>query len=259
MKTFGQVVLALAAAAATATAGCSATTATEDPLPAAATPATVVPAATPLPAWLAGKVITRLPTSRHVVALTFDGGAGDQGAASILRTLRLQDVRATFFLTGLFARAHPYLVQRITSAGHLIGNHTRSHPHMTKLTNSAARWQVMSAERILIDLTGRSPRPWFRFPFGEYDGRKLSLVNGLGYAAIGWTVDSQGWRGPAAGTADDVVRRVVSARQPGEIVLMHLGANPDDGTTFDAAALSRVITRLRANGYTFVRLSWLLR
>jgi peptidoglycan/xylan/chitin deacetylase (PgdA/CDA1 family) len=186
-----------------------------------------------------------------VVALTFDAGSGAQGLPSILHTLADTHVRATFFLTGNFAGGNRTLVRQVVGSGHVVGNHTLSHPHLTKLDTSAVEAQVTQAARALRDATGVDPRPWFRFPFGEYDGRTLATVNRLGYTAIGWTVDTRGWMGREGGTVDDVVRRVLDALSPGEIVLMHVGANPDDGTTFDADALPRVIAAIRAAGYGF--------
>jgi peptidoglycan/xylan/chitin deacetylase (PgdA/CDA1 family) len=191
------------------------------------------------------------------VALTFDGGSGSQGAAAILHTLRANGVAATFFLTGNFVRSYPGTAAAIVDAHYLVGNHTTTHPHLNSLGSAAVVREITGAEQQLRTTTGRSPRPWFRFPFGEYDARTLQLVHGLGYGAIGWTVDSRGWQGREAGTVADVVHRVRAALQPGMIVLMHLGANPDDGTTFDADALPQVIASIRAAGYGFVALnSW---
>ncbi|HET6818659.1 MAG TPA: polysaccharide deacetylase family protein [Mycobacteriales bacterium] len=189
------------------------------------------------------------------MALTFDGGSGAQGAAAILSTLRAAGVPATFFLTGDFVRTHPGTAAAIAGGHYLIGNHTMTHPHLTRLTSAAIKDQITRAEQQLKPVVGHSPRPWFRFPFGEYDARTLQIVHAMGYGAIGWTVDSRGWQGRAAGTAADVVTRVRAALQPGAIVLMHLGANPDDGTTFDADALPRIIAAVRAAGYSFVALN----
>jgi peptidoglycan/xylan/chitin deacetylase (PgdA/CDA1 family) len=75
------------------------------------------------------------------------------------------------------------------------------------------------------------------------------------YVAVRWSVDSLGWKGTSGGMTTTKVRdRVLAAARPGMVVLMHVGANPDDGTTLDAAALPAVIDGLRAKGYTFVTL-----
>ncbi|HEX3003466.1 MAG TPA: polysaccharide deacetylase family protein [Angustibacter sp.] len=211
-----------------------------------------------LPAALLGRVITRLPTTRKVVALTFDAGASADGVASILRTLKRDDVPASFFLTGDFAEQHPDGATHLAAYGR-VGNHTSDHLHLTTLTTAQVRAQVTGARTTIRRVTGEDPLPFFRFPFGEYDTRTLTAVNELGYAAIGWTVDSLGWKGTSGGqSVESVVARVLGAAVPGEIVLMHVGANPDDGTTLDADALPDVIAGLRAKGYGFVTLDALL-
>lgn len=188
------------------------------------------------------------------MALTFDGGAGSQGAASILSTLRAQGVPASFFVTGQFATANPALVRQMAAVGP-VGNHTWDHPHLPSLSDSAVRTELSRAESAVRAATGRTPRPFFRFPFGEYSTRTLTLVHASGYGAVGWTTDSLGWKGTSGGqSVDSVVARVLAGRTPGQVVLMHVGANPDDGTTLDAAALARVIAGYRAAGYGFTTL-----
>lgn len=200
-------------------------------------------------------MVDRLPTTRHVVALTFDGGSGAQGAQRIVATLVGERVPATFFVTGDFARANRSLVASLVAAGFVVGNHTVSHPHMNELDRASAARQIAEAAATIEAITHVSTQPWFRFPFGEYDGDTLRLAHSLGYGAIGWTIDSRGWQGRSAGTAADLVRRVRAALQPGAIVLMHLGANPQDGTTYDADALPAVISAIRSAGYGFERLT----
>ena len=189
-----------------------------------------------------------------MVALTFDAGANGAGVESILATLAREHVAASFFLTGRFAQTYPDLARRIASAGRL-GNHTVSHPHLSQLSDSHIRSQVLDAATTIRAMTGRETRPFFRFPYGEYTGHTLALVNDMGYGAIGWTVDSLGWEGTSGGqTVSSVVSRVLAAATPGEVVLMHVGSNPKDGTTLDASALPAVVVGLRSLGYSFVTL-----
>ena len=235
------------------------------PTPSASTsPSTPTPSRSPspppagtggLPQWLRDGVVTRLPTTSRVVALTFDGGSGAQGATAILAALSAAHIRATFFLTGDFVRRYPLVVAAIVRGGHVIGNHTATHPHISTLTTAELQREITDTAARIQGATGTSPRPWFRFPYGEYNARSLATVHALGYGAIGWTVDTLGWEGKEAGTPGDVVTRVLRGLRPGEIVLMHLGANPEDGTTYDAAALPSVIAAVRAAGYGFVPLT----
>jgi peptidoglycan/xylan/chitin deacetylase (PgdA/CDA1 family) len=146
----------------------------------------------------------------------------------------------------------------MAAGGHRIGNHTATHPHLPGLSDAAVRDEVLGGQRAVL-AAGADPRPLFRFPFGNRDARTTRLVNDLGYVAVRWTVDTHGWQGTAGGgTAQQVADRVVAALRPGEIVLMHIGANPDDHSTLDADALPAVIARVRALGYGFVTLDPLL-
>ena len=139
------------------------------------------------------------------------------------------------------------------AAGHRLDPAT--HPYFTQLTDAQVTAEVQGAQQAILRANGADARPLFRFPYGDVNSRVLADVNGLGYAAVRWTVDSLGWEGTSGGqTVQAVVNRVLAAAQPGEIVLMHLGSNPDDGTTLDAAALPAIINGLRARGYSFVTL-----
>lgn len=221
------------------------------PPTATATPSTT-PTATPLPSALIGVDVTRLPTSKHVVALTFDAGANADGVPKIVATLRAKDVPATFFLTGSWVTSFPQQARDI-GAEFAVGDHSVTHPHFNQLSDDAARSEVEQARLVIRAATGVDPKPLFRFPFGEHNAGNRALVNGLGYVSIGWTVDTLGWQGTSGGrTADSVKQRVLAGLQPGEVVLMHVGSNPTDRSTLDADALAAVIDAIRFAGYGFV-------
>ncbi|HEV2255292.1 MAG TPA: polysaccharide deacetylase family protein [Streptosporangiaceae bacterium] len=220
---------------------------TAGPLPAASAAA--------VPPGLGGQNWTAIPTGAKVVALTFDAGANAAGVQSSLGTLAKYHVTATFMLTGDFARAFPAASKAIAAAGYRIGDHSVSHPSFTALTDAQMRDQVLAAQSQIKSVTGTDPWPWFRFPYGDYSARAVSVVNGAGFVPVGWTVDTLGWEGTSGGiTAQTVLNRVLGSLRPGEIVLMHCGSNPDDQSTLDAAALPSVIQALQARGYSFVTL-----
>jgi peptidoglycan/xylan/chitin deacetylase (PgdA/CDA1 family) len=209
-----------------------------------------------LPEALTGRILTAIPTSERIVALTFDAGASDAGVPAILATLAEQRITATFFVTGGFARRYPNAVRAMAEAGHVIGSHSDTHPDFTTLTTADRAAQLTDAQAAIGPLIDGTTKPWFRFPFGAADPAAIAEVNGNGYACIGWTVDTLGWKGTSGGqSVDTVVSRVLAALQPGEIVLMHVGANPEDGSTLDAAALPTIIGDLRERDYGFVTLA----
>ena len=216
------------------------------------------PPVAPFPARLAGTDVEAVPGAGQTVALTFDAGGNSAGLPAILDTLAGAGIRATFFLTGSWADANPAGVAAIAAAGHRVGNHSQSHPSFTGLSDAGIADQVLGAEQA-IRAAGADPRPLFRFPFGARDARTIAAVNSLGYVPVRWSVDTLGWRGTSGGvTAQQVADRALSALQPGEIVLMHIGSNPDDGSTLDADALPQLIDRMRQAGYGFTTLDTLL-
>jgi peptidoglycan/xylan/chitin deacetylase (PgdA/CDA1 family) len=204
-----------------------------------------------IPPSLLGTQWYSLPTTERVVALTFDAGANADGVPSILATLAEADVPATFFLTGKWVEAYPEYAAQI-GALYPVANHSYSHPDLTELSNDQVRSEISVGADRIEEATGQDTRPMFRFPFGASDSRTIHIANSLGYGCINWTVDTRGWQGTSGGqSADLIVDRVVGALQPGEIVIMHVGSHPTDGSTLDADALPRVIEELRARGYGF--------
>jgi peptidoglycan-N-acetylglucosamine deacetylase len=235
---------------------------TPSPAPEPRTPSTTAPPALPspppeagaLPASLVGAEWERVPTDRRIVALTFDAGANADAVPSILRTLQAEGVRATFFLTGSWVERHPSLAREI-AAHHPIGNHTFTHPDLTALAPGEVQDEIDRTASAIRSTAGQDPRPLFRFPFGARDARTIALVNDAGYGSIRWSVDTLGWKGTSGGMdAAAVTDRVLADLGPGQIVLMHVGSNPDDGSTLDADALPEIIRRSRAAGYDFVTL-----
>lgn len=233
---------------------------TDTPSSTASTPSSAPPSTSAPPAlqrWY-GREWNRLPTRRRIVALTFDAGGDAAGVPSILATLHREQTPATFFLTGNWVQRYPAQAREIAGTAQ-VGDHSQTHPHFTELSTTQIRAEVLASTRVIQRVCAVDPAPLFRFPFGDRNQRTINTVNGLGYLPIGWTVDTLGWQGSKAGiTVPGVVARVLAAAQPGEIVLMHVGANPDDGSTLDAHALPEVIAGLAARGYGFVSLSALL-
>jgi peptidoglycan/xylan/chitin deacetylase (PgdA/CDA1 family) len=212
-----------------------------------------------IPSRLYGREWERIPTNRHVVALTFDAGSDAAALPSILHTLSARHVRnATFFLTGRWVQTYPVRAHNIANS-YLVANHSMTHPYFTDLTRRQIRSQLSRAAQAIQQTCGVLPAPFFRFPYGDRDERTIDAVNAAGYVAVGWTVDTLGWEGADAGiTPPVIVDRILTALRPGEIVLMHVGANPTDHSTLDADALPRASHLLRSRGYSFVTLNALL-
>lgn len=222
--------------------------------------AAAAPVADPLPNRVLGKDWTVLPIKRKAVALTIDCGGNAAGLRSILATLKAEQVPATFFLTGNWVKTYPSKTKTLARRGFTLGNHTQTHPRVSALSDARLRQELTSTSDAVADLTGVDLKPYFRFPYGA---RRLPLdvnrVNALGYIPFSWTVDTIGWMGTSGGqSAGSVTRRVLAGATPGEIVLMHCGSNPQDGSTLDADAMPAIIKGLRAKGYGFTTVDALL-
>ena len=190
------------------------------------------------------------------VALTFDAEHPDRRhrpgvTEGILDVLATRGVRSTWFLQGRWVEANPDTARRAAADGHLIGNHSFYHARLPLLTAEGVRTDVASAERVIREIVGVDPRPWFRCPFsaGSGDQRVLAILGGLGYRDIGQDVVLEDWEpgrtGPAL--AADALRLVPEAGDPA-VVLFH--AWPPG--TLDA--LPRLIDGLQAGGARFVRI-----
>jgi peptidoglycan/xylan/chitin deacetylase (PgdA/CDA1 family) len=200
-----------------------------------------------------GVEVERLPTRAKVVALTFDAAWDDTGVGPVLATLGHHHATATFFVTGSWVKRYPRAARRI-GASYPVANHSWSHPQMTGLTSAAIRKEIRQAEWWIRAGTGRNPRPLFRFPYGDRNARTIAVANALGYTSVRWTLDTWSWMGPAAGQSKaTVLRRVARTLSPGDILLLHVGANRD-GSTLDADALPAILRLLERRGYRTVTL-----
>jgi peptidoglycan/xylan/chitin deacetylase (PgdA/CDA1 family) len=199
--------------------------------------------------------------ARFRVALTFDAEHPDRPhrpgvAEGILEVLAGRDVLATWFLQGRWVEGHPEVARRVATDGHLIGNHTFYHARLPLLTDDGIATDIGEAERVIRDIVGVDPRPWFRCPFsaGSDDERVLGIVERLGYRDVGQDVVLEDWEPERTGPVllAEGLRAVRVAGDPA-VVLLH--AWPPG--TLDA--LPELIDGLRDMGARFVRIDELER
>lgn len=219
-------------------------TATEVPPP----PPTVT--ATARPALPLGREVLRGPTDDPRVALTFDCGSVSGPTAAILDTLKQHGIKVSFFVTGEYADRYPELTRRIADEGHEVSNHTYTHSDLTTLSDANILGELQRAETSIQGATGKSSKPWMRMPFGARNERVWSLVSGVGYTSIYWTLDSGDWQ--AGATALSVRKRIVDNVGNGYIVVQHCNAPQS------AESLPEVIQALKSKGHRIVTISALL-
>lgn len=180
--------------------------------------------------------------SRKMVALTFDATYGDNNQAlKLLQILRDNNIKATFFLSGIWLINYPHLVRAIAAEGHEIGNHSYTHPHMPLIPLSQVSNQIIRTDALIKNISETSPY-LFRPPYGEYNQAILNTLASLGYISIMWTIDSLDWKNPGV---DKITSRIVNNIEPGAIVLMH------QSSPQTAEALPKIVLRLREQGYNF--------
>ena len=160
---------------------------------------------------------------------------------AILDALRACDVHCTFFVLGGYADQYPDLVKRMADEGHEVASHSYSHADFAASSAEKRRAELLSAEAAISRITGYSPRPYFRFPYGSRNAAAISQLNSMGYISVYWNVDPWDWKGISAGA---LYSRIMSAVRPGAIVVMHTVY-----ASQKAGALPAVIRDLRASGY----------
>jgi peptidoglycan-N-acetylglucosamine deacetylase len=190
-------------------------------------------------------------TDQKVLALTFDISWGQQMAPKVLDVLKQQNIKATFFLSGPWAKNHVEVVKRIRDDGHQIESHGQEHVDLNTLGREGAARNVGNAHAILEELTGRKPS-YIRPPNGAFSKESVQGAKDMGYATVIWSVDSLDWKNPGVST---IVNRSTRLIHPGAIVLMHAS----DSCKQTDQALPVVIQNLRQQGYQFLLLDPLIR
>lgn len=199
-------------------------------------------------------------TRERVVAVTFNAAWNDAGLERVLRELARRRTPAAFFLTGDFADRYPKAVKRLAAAGHGLGNHSYSHPYFNDLTAAGRSREVRAADRALRAAgAGAALTPFFRFPYSETSAAQIKELNGLGFADIEFTTDTNGWKGTEGGmTVGRAVGRALDALRPGMILQMHVGTTEGQTDVIDARALPRILDAITARGYRVIDLRLLL-
>lgn len=185
------------------------------------------------------------------VALTFDDGPDIEVTSKILKILREEHVPATFFVTGRMVKEYPQMLKQIDEEGHVIGNHSWSHPQLTKLSSEKIESELHRTNEIIEKVVGKKVL-LFRPPYGATNSRVQQVIKKNGFLIINWSVDTNDWRGNSGSTIEKIVKQQVS---PGGIILQHNAGNKLQGTI---DALPKMISFLKSQGYQLVTVDQLL-
>ncbi|KOX02393.1 polysaccharide deacetylase family protein [Streptomyces sp. NRRL B-3648] len=151
------------------------------------------------------------------MVLTFDDGPNPEYTPHILDTLAKYRVRAMFFVCGECVVENRELLARMADEGHVVGNHTWTHPLLTELDRHEIRAEMESTSDAIEDAYGERPQ-WFRAPYGAWNRAAFQLGAQMGMEPMAWTVDTTDWMEPGT---DTIVDRVESGAAPGVVVLSH--------------------------------------
>ena len=203
-----------------------------------------------------GPTFTGLPRGFNQIALTYDDGPNDPHTLRLLEVFARHNVRATFFLIGKYVRQRPGLAREIVAAGHVVGNHTFTHPLLIFKRASEIRRELADCRSALQDAIGDHSR-LFRPPFGGRRPAVLRIARDLGLVPVMWNVTGYDWNAPPA----EVIERKVSQRiRGGDVILLHDGGHAAMGAdrAQTVIATDRLIAKHKSDGYEFVTISQMM-
>lgn len=183
------------------------------------------------------------------IALTIDAAWEDDKTPFILETLDKYGIKATFFLCGFWAEKYADDVKAIYDAGHELGNHTATHPHMNKLSAQEIQKEIDDFEKLMVNITGERTK-LFRAPYGEYNDNVITTVRSLGYEVLQWNIDSIDWKEERS--AQTILDTVLPKLKGGSIILCH-----NNGFKIKEY-LPTLIEEAQKKGFEFVTISELL-
>jgi peptidoglycan-N-acetylmuramic acid deacetylase len=190
-------------------------------------------------------------TSTKELYLTFDNGYENGYTAKVLDVLKEKKAPAIFFVTGHYVKDQPELVKRMVNEGHLVGNHSWSHPDMTQISNQKIKEELDKVKEAVIQLTGQIEMYYLRPPRGIFSGRTIAASNQLGYTSVFWSVAYKDWDTKDQKGGKYAYDKVMSQLHPGAVILLH-SVSKDN-----AEALGQIIDDARNQGYEFKSLDQL--
>lgn len=200
-----------------------------------------------------GRTFTGVAAGSKKVALTYDDGPNDPHTLTLLEILAKHKVHATFFMIGHFVRERPDIARAVAAAGHIIGNHTFTHPLLTFKSAAETRSELVDCRSALQDAIGEHSA-LFRPPFGGRRPATLRIARNLGLETVMWNVTGYDWNAPPA---SEVEAKVVRQMHGGDVILLHDGGHKGMGAdrSQTVIATDHLIGRFKNEGFEFVTIS----
>jgi peptidoglycan/xylan/chitin deacetylase (PgdA/CDA1 family) len=203
-----------------------------------------------------GKTFTGLAPNSRQLALTYDDGPNDPHTLRLLEVLAKHNVHATFFLIGRYIQQQPQIAREIVQAGHVVGNHTLTHPLLIFKSEAEIRQELTQCRDALQDAIGK-PSNLFRPPFGGRRPTTLRVARQLGLEPIMWNVTGYDWNAPPAAAIE---RKVAKQIHGGDVILLHDGGHKQMGAdrSQTVIATDHLIAHYKSEGYEFVTIPQML-
>lgn len=192
-------------------------------------------------------------TEEKKVYLTFDAGFENGYMLQILDALKKNDVKATFFVVSTFMKTNPELVKQIVDDGHIIGNHTNTHPNMSKMkTMEEFKSEIEPVENLYKEITGSQMKKFYRPPQGVYSEDNLKMAKELGYNTIFWSLAYVDWYQDSQPSKEEAFNKLIPRLHNGAIILLHSTSKTN------AQILDELIKEIKNSGYEFSTLDQLV-
>ena len=192
--------------------------------------------------------IYNVQTEEKKIAFTMNCAWNADDIDSILETLKNNDVHITFFMVGNWVDKYPEAVKKINEAGHEIGSHSNTHPHVNKLSAEKNLEEINLSVSKIQKITGKKT-DLYRAPYGEYNDIVIQTAQKNGYHTIQWNLDTLDYEGL---TGDEMWDRIKNKLDNGSIILSH------NGTKHTADSLDMLIKNIKAQGFEVTTVSDLI-
>lgn len=185
-------------------------------------------------------------TAEKKLYLTFDCGYENGNTPVILAALKKHQAPAVFFAVGNFVRDNPDLIKQMVAEGHIVGNHTMTHPDMSKISSEDSfQKELQGVEKIYKETTGKEMEKFYRPPQGIYSTENLAMAKELGYSTFFWSLAYVDWIQDQQPSREEALSKLLTRVHPGAIVLLH------NTSSTNGAILDELLTRWEEMGYSF--------
>jgi peptidoglycan/xylan/chitin deacetylase (PgdA/CDA1 family) len=204
-----------------------------------------------------GRTFNGLPRGTKQLALTYDDGPNDPHTLRLLGVLAKHEVKATFFLIGRYVQQRPDLAREIVQAGHVVGNHTFTHPLLIFKSAAEIRQELSDCNAALADALGQQTS-LFRPPFGGRRPAVLRIARELGLEPVMWNGTGFDWTAPPSAVIEQKVAKQIRG---GDVILLHDGGHQQMGAdrSQTVQATDHLIAKYQSRGYEFVTISAMMR